>query len=264
MIDTAPIVGANVPNSVADVMVPFPAEWLEKLREVNPISDVHSYLLPYWYRAAERWVLYDCVPRSLIDPELPVCVGLMGEQFLERVEGKPPRDRDADDFCPYVSDVQHEFYRLHNVYARPFWVLQGDAGGHQISFDPWQKNLLAAKGLPIEPPQIGTLEACPFDNRVVEQLRALSRLTKLAGNIEALRRTGSKEATDMFMSHQLRKIREAELVFLETQMAPLLDAAAAVSHRKDSRDHLMYVQPGTAGQASDALAEYRETGVFTL
>lgn len=264
MIETAPIVGENVPNSVSDVMVPFPAEWLEKLRDVNPISDVHSYLLPYRYRARERWVLYDCVPRNLIDPDLPVCVGMTGEQFLERVEGKAPRDRDADDFCPYVSDVQHEFYRLHQVYARPFWVLQGESGGHQVAFDPWQKNLLAAQGLPTEPPQIGTLDACPFDNRVMQRLRELSRLTQLAGNLDTLRKTGTKDGSDAFMTHQLRKIREAELAFLEVQMAPLLDAAASVSHLSDSRDHLMYVQPGTAGQAADALAEYRETGAFTL
>lgn len=257
--------GSNIPNSVTDLsQVPFPEEWTRRLREVNPMTELHSFLLPYWYRAGERWVLYDCVPRSLIDLDTPVCTGLTGREFLERVEGLAPRDREGWDYCPYVSDLQHEFYRLHKVYARPFWVLQGESGGHQVFFDSWQQQLLATKGLPPKPPAIGSLEACPFDERVVNQLRALSRLSEMQGNIDVLRKTGTKEGGDALLEHRLRQSREAELAFLETQMAPLLDVAQSVSHRADSQDHLCYVKPGTASEASEALQVYRETGQFIL
>jgi hypothetical protein len=259
-------VGANLPNSVADVTrVPFPEDWMQLLREVNPVTDHHSYLLPYWYRAGERWVLYDCVPRNLIpDDETPVCVGLSGKEFLARVTGPPPRERESWDECAYVSDVQHEFYRVHQVYARPFWVLQGNHGGHQVSFEPWQQNLLAAQQLPHTPPKIGMLEACPFDNRTVAQLRTLSRLQQMAGNVDALRRTGTKDGSDALLAHRQKQIREAELQFLEQQMAPLLDCAKVVHQRADSDDHLCYVQPGTAGKVAEALDVYRETGDFIL
>lgn len=264
MIVPVPTVGQNVPNSVADVNVEFPAEWLVMLRDVSPVTTVHSYLLPYWYRAGERWVLYDCWPANLIDPDMPVCLGMTGEQFFDRVNGKPPRELAPEDRDEYVSDVQHELYRRYKVYARPYWVLQGESGGHQVQFDPFQQRLLAACGLPSEAPQIGTLEACPFDNRAVEQLRALNRLNQLAGNIDALRKTGGKEAADAVVQHQEERIRNAELAFLEKQMEPLLDAAQAVSHRSDADEHLVVVPDGHAAKAADALQQYRETGHFSL
>lgn len=252
--------------SVADVARPFPKDWLARLREESPVSTVHSYLIPYWYRPAERWVLYQGMPVGLIreQPERPVCPGFTGDEFLLAVSRKAPRDLHPEDRTPYLSDVQYEMYRRYNVYAAPFWVLQGDHGGHQVSFGPLQQELLAAQRLPLEPPQVGTLPACPFDQRVVDRLRALNRLRQLHGNLDVLRKTGSKEGGDAITQHYQRQIREAELAFLEEQMADLLDAAQTVSHRADSREHLMYVQPGTAGAASEALQVYRETGDFIL
>lgn len=264
MILSAPAVGQNVPNSLADLNVEFPAEWLVMLREVSPVSTAHSYLFPYWYRAGERWVLYDCWPANLIDPELPVCLGMTGEQFFARVYGKPPRELAPEDRDEYVSDLQHELYRRYKVYACPYWVLQGESGGHQVVFDSFQQRLLAACGLPTEAPQIGTLEACPFDNRAADQLRALNRLNQLAGNIDALRKTGTKEAADALVEYHEAKIRKAELAFLEKQMEPLLDAAQVVSHRSDADEHLAFVPDGHAAKAADALQQYRETGHFSL
>lgn len=255
---------ARIGQSVADVSIPFPKEWTALLRDVSPVTTIHSYLLPYWYRVGQRWVLYQCLPRELILPDVPVCYGLTGSEFLERVEGLAPRDRPEWDYCAYISDVQHEFYRLHNVYARPFWVLQGDTGGHCVAFEPWQQQLLAAQQLPPKPPQIGTLDPCPFDQRTVAQLRRLNRLEQMRGNLDVLRKTGTREGGDILIEHRQKQIREAELQFLEDQMAPLLDAAKSVHHRADSTDHLCYVQPGTAGRASEALEVYRETGQFTL
>lgn len=253
-------------RSVADIDHAFPSDWMELLRSESPVSTAHSYLLPYWYAPAERWVLYQGMPESVIraDIERPVCPGMTGVEFLSAVEGKAPRDLPMDDRTPYVSDVQHASWRRYKVYAAPFWVVQGDTGGHQVSFGPWQQQLLAAQGLPITPPAVGSLDAAPFDNRVLDQLRALNRLRQMGNNIDRLRASGSKDGGDAILSDHLRDIREAELSFLMRQMDPLLDAAASVSRRGDSHDHLMYVQPGTAGHASHALDVYRETGDFIL
>lgn len=256
----------RIARSVVDVERAFPSEWMTLLRSESPVSTVHSYLLPYWYAPAARWVLYQGMPESVIraDVERPVCPGMTGEEFLSVVAGKAPRDLPVDDRTPYVSDVQYEFWRRYRVYAAPFWVLQGDTGGHQVTFGPWQQQLLAAQGLPVTPPVVGSLDAAPFDNRVLSQLRALNRLRQMGNSIDRLRASASKDAGDALLSDQLRQIREAELAFLTRQMEPLLDAAASVSRRADSHDHLMYVQPGTAGRAAAALDVYRETGDFIL
>lgn len=259
----APVLGSNLPNSVADVQVSFPDDWLTKLREISPITALHSWLLPYWYRAAQRWVLYDCMPAVLIDPDDLLGPGFSGTDFFAAVNGPPPRDLDAAKRTPYLSDVQHEMHRLHAVYARPLWVLEGDRGGHFVGFDPWQKNLLAAQRQPTEPPAIGSLPPCPFDNRTVVQLRRHNRLTQLKGDIAKLRASGSGDAADAQLQKTLREIREAELALLSEQIDPVLDVAEVVSHRADSRDHLIYTTPGEAGKAADALDQYIETGEFT-
>lgn len=261
---TPPAVGSNVPNSIADLDQVFPADWLLALREVSPVSDAHSWLLPYWYRAASRWVLYDCMPRACIDPDRPVAPGFSGAEFLERVEGLAPRDRASDDYCPYVSDLQHELYRRYQVYARPFWVLQGDTGGHQIAFDPWQQNLLSASGKPTHPPIIGSLPPCPFDNRVATQLRRLNRLVQLNGSLEDLQKSGDADGGKAHLDRIQKDIRQAEMALLEAQMGPVVDAAHSVSRRSDSRDHLIYTPDGLATNADEAIAAYIETGHFIL
>jgi hypothetical protein len=259
----APALGSNLPNSVADVHVSFPVDWLALLREMSPVTDLHSYLLPYWYRAAERWVLYDALPHTLIDPDDLLGPGFSGEDFFTAVNGPAPRDCEPWQRTPFLSDVQHEMYRVHQVYARPLWVLQGDKGGHFVGFDPWQKNLLAAQRKPTEPPAIKSLPACPFDNRAVQQLRRHNRLTELKGSIAKLRKSGSSEAAEAMLQKTLREIRESELALLEDQIDPLLDVSHSVSHRSDSRDHLFYTEDGSASKASDALDQYIETGEFT-
>ena len=69
-------------------------------------------------------------------------------ELLGFLNGKPPREL-GEDACPYVSDVQHAFWHTYGVYARPFWVLQGDKGGNfGQQFD--QRRLLAHRHLQIE------------------------------------------------------------------------------------------------------------------
>lgn len=258
-------VGSNLPNSVADVHRPFPAEWMARLREISPVTELHSWLLPYWYRAGERWVLYDCAPRACLpDDDTLIAPGMSGKELFERLNGLPPREREGWDWCPYVSDVQHEMYRVHQVYARPYWVLQGESGGHQVAFTPWQQNVCIAKHVDPKPPAIGSLPPCPFDERVVRQLQRLNRIHQMDGSLERMRATGTAAGADAATDAHLKEIRDAEMAFLETQLTPLVDAARSVAKRSDARDHLQEVDPGAASAATDALQHYKQTGEFLL
>lgn len=256
--------GVNVPNSLADLDVPFPADWARALRAISPVTTAYSHLRPYWYRAGGRWVLYDCLPVELIDPAALQGGMVTGREILAALTGAPPRERALADVCPYVSDLQHEFFRRYRVYARPFWVLQGETGGHQVTFTPWQQNVLAAKGLPTRPPAIGSLPACPFDNRAIQQLQHLNRLHTLEDSVDRLRRSGSAEAAAAEQERVAREIREAELAFIVQQVTPVVELAGHVRTATAFEDQVQYTAPGTATRAADALAEYRETGVFPL
>ena len=125
--------GENLDASIAGVTAEPPEGWETALRAVSPITNLYSHLRFYWYRAGGRWVLYDCLPKSLMPKDGdPPGVPMEMPELLGFLNGKPPREL-GEDACPYVSDVQHAFWHTYGVYARPFWVLQGDKGGHRSS-----------------------------------------------------------------------------------------------------------------------------------
>lgn len=258
-----PEVGKNLPNSVADVHVPFPVDWERALREQNPKTEQHSWLLAYWYRAKERWVLYDCVPEALINPDQLQAPGMTGRELLRALRGAPPRDLPKAAINPFVSDAQHEMFRVHRVYARPFWVLQGDRGGHQVAYSPDQREFLTQCGRPDKPPAIGSLPACPLDGRVLAQLQRLNRLYVLNNDLSKLRASGSGDAAEVQRAMQDREVRDVSLKMLEQQLGEVVEMVHALGHRSDA-DGLTIDAAGQSAKASEALAAYIETGDFIM
>lgn len=256
-------VGKNRASAVADVSLVPP--WEDQLRAVSPIAPVHSHLRAYWYRTAERWVLYDVLPKSAIDDELDTGSGLSGSELRAVMDG--PRPSERSDEVP-VSDAQHEMWRVWGGFARPFWVLQGENGGHQYRFSPDQATTLLRLGLPSEPPKIGDLPPCPFDNRVTRQLQHLNRLHQFEDSIDRLRQSGSPAYAKAEQERIERMIRESEMAFVEAQMRPVVDMAMSLGRGAHSRsehdDELVHVPSGMASRAKDAYDRYRETGDYTL
>lgn len=261
-------VGENADNGAADVSVAPPEGWEEALRAESPITTRYSHLRFFWYRARGRWILYDCVPRTLIHDDVPQGAPILGRELIAALEGPPPRDLHEDKRCDYVSDVQHEFYRLFKVYARPFWVLQGETGGHQVKFSPWQQNVLHAKMLQTEPPPVGSLPFAPFDNRVVKHLRHLNRLHAFDDRVEKLEQSGSIEAANAELASIQKEIRIAEAAFIEEQMQPVVDMATSLAHgigyRSEYQNEVLQVKPGKAAEVAEAWDEYLETGNFSV
>lgn len=252
-------VGVNLPNAITDLdVVP---EWLSLLREDSPQSTIHSYLMPYWYRVAARWVLYDVLPIDAIDDELDTGSGITGAELRAIMDG--PRPSELADHVP-VSDVQHAMWRKWRGFARPFWVLQGETGGHQVNFSPIQASALLRMGLPAEPPRVGSLPSCPYDNRARQQIRHLNRLHEFNGSIDRLRKSGSSDFANAEQERIERQIRESEMAFIESQMRPVVDMAMTLKQRSEHSDQLVQMAPGTASRAKDAYDRYRETGDYTL
>jgi hypothetical protein len=262
--------GKNLPNAVADVSIAAPAEWEEELRRISPINTIHSHLRFYWYRAASRWVLYDVLPVEQIPDDLDTGSMLSGRDLKEIMAGPRPSEReDFQDLDTWpVSDTQHEMFRVWRGFARPFWVLQGDAGGHQVKFSPDQSSALLRMGLPAEPPRVGELPPCPFDNRAVQQLQHLNRLHQLEDSIDRLRQSGSPEAARAEQERVERQIRDSEMAFIEAQMRPVVEMSTSLvsgaNTRSEHADEIIRVAPGMAARAKDAYDRYRETGDYTL
>lgn len=258
--------GENLPNSVADVERPFP--WLKELREVSPVTALHSYLIPYWYRAKERWVLYDLLPTACIGEDDMVNAGFTAKELRAAMNGKAPWELADHEQNPFVSGVQYAMWHKYGGYARPFWVLQGDRGGHQVKFSPWQQNVLIAKGLQPDPPALGALPFAPFDGRAARQLQHLNRLHEFENSIEALRKSGTKAAAEAEMERIQKEIRLAEMRFTESQMEPLVDMATSLVRGQNTRSEyeseIVRVAPGKAAEAAEAYDRYLETGDWTL
>lgn len=254
--------GKNIASAVPDVSI-LP-DWEPELIEVSPRNAIYSHLRAFWYRAQQRWVLYDVLPFACLDDELDTGSGLTGAELKAIMRGPRPSDCTVD---PGISDAQHEMGRLWGGFARPFWVLQGENGGHQVRFSPIQATALVRMGLPSEPPAVGSLPPCPWDNRVVGQLRHLNRLHQLNDSIDQLRRSGSPEAAAAEMARIERDVRDAEMAFIEAQVRPLVEMSSSLVSGPNARSEwdseIVRMAPGTAAKAADAYQEYRDTGRFT-
>jgi hypothetical protein len=204
-----------------------PAEWEAALRAFSPIRTDVPWLALRWFpmkrqvkdgtwKDAGRWVLYECVHESLIDPTNEIVSLLSGPQ--------PSRLRDpiaAKAKALYASDYQCAMYRTHRVWARNLWILQGSQGGHPIEYSMHEQKLLQAAGLPTDPPPLGGLPYAPFDQRVIAQLTKRNRLFKL-GSIAALRRQGAADWQREFDEAE-REFRKQHMAMLTEQMAASAD-----------------------------------------
>jgi hypothetical protein len=186
-----------------------PAEWVRRLREISPISDVVSWLDLKWHAPAQRWVLYECVPiRYVSDNELIADLG-----------GPDPDSPEGERLFITVSRYQQEMFRKHRVHARPCWVIQGEKGGTQVVFSESTKELCRARQLPTEPPAAGSQPYAPFDERVVTQLLRLSKLTRVRGDLaEFKRRFGNPSAWRREKRNELQAARAEMVRFLNDQL----------------------------------------------
>jgi hypothetical protein len=175
---------AAVPDAVEYAHREPPAEWVARLREISPVSDVVSWLDLKWSVHSQRWRLYDCVPiRYVTDPEL-----------IADLQGPDPDSLEGQRLFITVSRYQQEMYRQHKVHARDFWCLQGTKGGNPVVYSESTKELARAYRMPTEPPAAGSQCYAPFDERVVAAVLKYNKLMQCKNDLgEFKKRYGSVE-----------------------------------------------------------------------
>lgn len=212
------------------------AAWQDMLdRAIPQYPGYVSHLKLVWepgdaWDPVERWYLYDCTPRRVFE-EAATKRRIMGVSeydngdaiLIRDLDGPSPREDGYYD--PILKEFVHlrerectlqqwRLWREQGVYGIPWWVIQGDHGGHKRWFNQGEKKALRYAKLPDEPPVPGSLPYAPFDGRVLDRVLHYDRLrqfeTKLSrAGVKADQRALVAKARKAYLDHLTDVVLEA-------------------------------------------------------
>lgn len=142
-----------------------PEAWQRQLAELAPRVQSLSWLKILWLPGTpedpiQRYVIFQMTQREKIPG--PV---------LDLLQGPPPsKDHRID-----LMLEQWELFRETRCYGQPFWIIQGEKGGHKRRFNRIEQMTCKMHGRPQFPPAAGDLPYAPFDQRVIDKLAPLDR-----------------------------------------------------------------------------------------
>lgn len=233
-----------------------PPSWERDVRSISPISDAHSWLMLTWHephperdpKAKEkgRWVLYECVPESLIPTGKRLL--LAGKPYWE-VGAGIAKGREQ-----MVSAFQWEMFRRYRVEARPFWIIQGSDGGTPAVYSELEQRLFLAKGLPTSPPFVGALPFAPWDARAKRAVLKRDALTKVGGNIDRLRGNASDAAVQAEFELAEQAYRAELLKWWDEQLQEQVELMAWLTTKTET-DRLVRRTTKAESRAADTLEE---------
>lgn len=234
-----------------------PQEWVDRLRAISPVSPVIPYLVFHWHTDAERWELMMCIPHQTMMQTAD------GRDFAARCQDRPWFDlpkgqRMGRRFT--VSTYQFEMFRRHQVWARPFWTLQGPNGGTPQCYTALEEAILQAEGLSLETPHVGAFAYAPFDNRAVRAVLMRDRLYHLSGDFEALNRQATPETRAKEQEAAQLAYRKRFLEWWSAEMAPMADFLDRFTNTKAGRDQVRPASRAEASAANRFSDEWVETG----
>lgn len=204
-------------------------QWRKRLRMVSPhhdqVSFLHLVYEPGWpWEPVGRFMLFECLPSDFVDPE-----------FLRDLQGDDPATLTTHDAITgeitqktLVTAMQWQIYRETGRYARPFWVIQGEGGGHKVFLSDVEKKLLQMAGYPDSFPSPGELPYAPFDNRVLDQVTRHDKLRRADGNVKRMARMSATGS-----ALHAKALRREIVGWLTAQMD---DAAKSLIHTLDAED----------------------------
>lgn len=192
----------------------IPEGWDTRLRQISPIVDRMSHLR-FRYRAQYAvWELYDCLPKALLSPDREAQLRTHWSDLpVDQQHGRKQM----------VTDYQHYMYHTHGVEARRFWVLQGELGGTPATYTHREQRLLEAVGAPDDPPPLGSLEPCPFDERAVKAIQGRDRLLTAGGDLDTMQKAHTGDNLKRDDDDAEREHRKAFLGWWFEQMLPMSD-----------------------------------------
>lgn len=155
--------------------------FVRELELLAPRSDQMSWLHCSWRPDWGRWLIWQMIPPAGV----PTTLWGPDTQIITRVEtvlGKrmvrlapDPRYRlilNRQMMTRYAWDLHLET----GCYPQPFWVVQGDRGGHKWMFTDEEERLAQMHGASPEPPEPGSLAYAAPDRRVIEKVAVLDQL----------------------------------------------------------------------------------------
>lgn len=164
--------------------------WQEELDRLFPpregVGGLHIYWEPGygWHRnpfidrshsmPVERWIIGRVMPRHFVPP------------YLDRrwFEGPDPAglgywDRKEDrwvSLSPPITRKQWAYWQEHQAVIQPYWVLQGDKGGHQYRLNRHESMVSRMHGGPRDTPAPGELPYAEPDRRTFGMLALRDRV----------------------------------------------------------------------------------------
>jgi hypothetical protein len=224
---------------------PVPDGWEERLRRISPIVDRVSHLR-FRYRADKGvWMLYECIPAHLLDPfRVEQLTVHWSDLALSSQMGRRQ----------FVSEYQHYMFRTHKVDARPFWVLQGPTGGTPAVFSHREQRLLQAVGAPDDPPPVGFLPPCVFDEQAVDAVVQRDLLYKIGGDLDTLANSRTVEALTADDEQTEREYRRAFLSWWFDACLPMSDFMQAYLRSTEADRTLRRA----TNEENNALAQWKE------
>jgi hypothetical protein len=135
--------------------------------------------------------------------------------YYDRVLGRFVRNPDVN-----ITERAWNLYQQFGCWGRPFWVIQGDKGGHKRWFSSIEKKFLKLAGLPADPPVPGDLPYADFDERVMEQLRRHDRLQAVHGNLKRFKAENT-ELWEQRKDEAEKEFRRQLVTWLKEQVAEI-------------------------------------------
>jgi hypothetical protein len=204
-----------------------PAEWQEALEALYPRNEEVSWLKVYWVSGepsnpVQRWVIFQMTPRS----KIPIAV-------LPLLQGPAP----SKTYRPPMMREQWDLFRSTTCYAQPFWIIQGNHGGHKRRFSQVEQQMLKLHNQPTEPPIAGTLPYAPFDQRVLDKLAPLDQVRFYHRSIELENR--SPEMLEEDSLNAVIAMRTEYWKWLETQVDRAIESTFTAQNNlvADKTDH---------------------------
>jgi hypothetical protein len=171
-------------------------EWDRELERISPRNENVSFFHLVWepgdpWSPVGRWVVYQMLHGQWIpdwikvqlDGENPRSRGRMKwksvPSAIRGVDGaymkKPVLEYEPSGDC-IISMRQWLLYRETGCYGNPFWIIQGDQGGHLRRWSVQESKASMLFGGPTEPPTIGDLPYAEPDDRVWSRLRRANEM----------------------------------------------------------------------------------------
>lgn len=252
-----------------------PEQWERELADIDaPPNHRFPYLKliyeeGYPWEPIERYMIYWMTPERLMN------AGIMPDILEQLQDPDPPSahgnhyDMELEEFIRHpdclITERAWHMYRETGCWGRPYWVIQGERGGHKRWFTRAEQQLLKMQGLPIHPPDPGDLPYAEWDERVKAKLQQLNMLRGEHGERRRAAALAKGISAQEEYERELQKELRTNLVkFLHdqvTEIAPDVQASlykVDAGRKRTSREEQVKIE-GIMEQAEEDFIQHGST-----